>query len=91
MAIVKNSAKCNYCGTEIESKHRHDFNVHYCDLHKKPSAYWVGEGADMKLEEKGIGSITWNFAVDGGRAYIRRCGEGFTDTSIYSEDEGVAA
>lgn len=31
------------------------------------------------------GETDWNFAVDGGRDYIRRCGEGFIDTSDYAE------
>jgi len=64
MAILKNSAKCDKCGVEIESTNRHDFRVHRC----KP------EDAD------------WHFAVDGGKAYIRRVGTGFTDTSVFTEN-----
>jgi hypothetical protein len=60
--IIRNSAKCNACGIQIESKSGHDFNVHRC----KPD------------------DPNWKFAVDGGRNYIRRCGSGYTDTSIYA-------
>jgi ligand-binding sensor protein len=66
MSITRNSARCDFCGKEIESTFRHDFNVHYCEKNKRPD----GE---------------WNFAVDGGKAYIRRCGSGFTDTSTFSD------
>ena len=67
-AIIKNSAKCNHCGVEIESKYRHDFNAHYCKKAPVPS------------EEH----ESWLFAVDGGSSYIRRCGnrEDYTDTSV---------
>lgn len=67
MKILRNSAKCTACGIEIESKTRHDFNVHYCAV--EPTQGTDGE--------------TWRFAVDGGKNYVKRCGEGFTDTSIY--------
>jgi hypothetical protein len=63
--IIKNSAKCNACGVEIESKSRHHFNVHYCK--KEP-------GED------------WKFAVDGGKSYLRRCGTGYTETSVVEND-----
>lgn len=28
--LTKNSAKCDHCGVEIESKHQHDFVSHRC-------------------------------------------------------------
>lgn len=31
MAIKRNSAKCNLCEVEVESTHRHHFNVHSHD------------------------------------------------------------
>lgn len=70
MSITKNSAKCNHCGVEIVSANRHDFVVHYC-----PKA--IQKDSDYE--------ITWNFAVDGGKAYLRRSGGGFTDTSTYDD------
>lgn len=81
--ITKNSAKCNYCGTEIESTHRHDFVVHWCHVSPKAAVRWVG----YELVEVFPKEITWNFAVDGGKDYIRRAGGGFTDTSEYSAND----
>lgn len=83
MSIVKNSAKCTACDIEIESTHRHDFNVHYCKVEPTPGKKWEGEGVDAKLVPSG--ETTYRFGVDGGRAYIRRIGEGFTDTSEITE------
>lgn len=84
--ITRNSAKCNHCGTEIESKHRHDFVVHYCKVKPAQKREWVMvDGKHDHLADV-PGETTWSFAVDGGKAYLRRCGEGFTDTSQY-EDE----
>lgn len=77
MAIIRNSAKCATCGVEIVSQHRHDFNVHYCTAKPKTALEWRG---DVLVEIPG--EITWNFAVDGGQAYLKRCGEGFIDTSL---------
>jgi hypothetical protein len=71
MTILRNSAKCNHCGVEIESTHRHDFVVHYCDVNL------------------GLSPMPWLFAVDGGRAYLKRSGEGFTDTSEFTEQEAT--
>lgn len=70
MAIIKNSAKCVDCGEEIESKSGHHFVVHYCEVAPLP-------GPD--------GKPTWNFAVDGGKNYLRRCGSGYIDTSEVTE------
>lgn len=82
--IIRNSAKCDHCGTEIESKHRHDFVVHYCEVKPAQKREWVGEKlADVP------GETTWSFAVDGGKAYLRRCGEGFTETSEFTDDGEV--
>ena len=83
MKITRNSAKCTACGVEIESKHRHHFVVHYCKVEPTPGLKWVGEGKDMKLVPSG--DATWRFAVDGGRNYLRRCGEGYEDTSTYDK------
>ncbi len=80
MTILKNSAKCTHCGVEIESKHRHDFAVHYCGVKPAQRRKWEG---NVLVDVPG--EITWNFAVDGGKEYFRHCGEGFVDTSEYSE------
>ncbi len=81
MSIIKNSAKCTACGVEIESKHQHDFNVHYCE---------VEPAIDMKWERGKLVSSSvpgYRFGVDGGRAYIRRIGTGYVDTSVFKEIE----
>lgn len=74
--IIKNSARCEYCGVEIESKHRHDFKVHYCPVNRQQKMRWKGDELVPDGDE-----ITWNFAVDGGTDYIKRSGSGFIDTS----------
>jgi hypothetical protein len=74
--ILRNSAKCNTCDTELESRHRHDFRTHTCPNNPKIAKHWV----DDKLVEL-PGEATFNWGVDGGKDYIRRIGEGFTDTS----------
>lgn len=79
MKIIKNSAKCTACGVEIESKHRHDFKVHYCKVEPTPGNKWE----DGKLVPSG--ETTYRFGVDGGRAYLRRIGNGYTDTSEVTE------
>lgn len=76
--IIRNSAKCATCGVEIESTHRHDFNVHYCPRDTKPALEWKGN----KIFVKEPREITWNFAVDGGKDYLKRCGSGWIETSI---------
>lgn len=81
MTIIRNSAKCIYCYAQIVSTHRHDFAVHVCKVHPQPGLKWEGD----KLVPSG--EITFNFAVDGGKAYIRRAGTGYIDTSIYEEDK----
>jgi hypothetical protein len=85
MIIKRNSAKCTACGIEICSRHGHDFVVHYCKVEPTPGNKWVGEGKDAKLVPSG--ELTWRFAVDGGRNYLRRMGEPsfYEDTSIYDE------
>ncbi len=75
MTILQNSAKCTACGAEIHSTHRHDFHPHYCP--KEPSIAHDGEE-------------TFRFAVDGGRAYIRRVGYGYVDTSKFDIPPDVA-
>jgi len=82
VTILKNSAKCVHCGKEIESVHRHDFSVHYCDVKPAQRRKWEG---NVLVDVPG--ETTWSFAVDGGKEYIRRCGEpgSFIDTSEYSE------
>lgn len=79
--ITRNSARCNYCGVEVESKNRHDFAVHYCPTERKQDMKWEGN----ELVPNG-NEITWNFAVDGGKDYLKRCGEGYTDTSTFTDD-----
>lgn len=76
--IIRNSAKCNHCGVEIESMYRHDFRVHTCPKRPRTARKWVG---DVIVEVPG--EVTFNFAVDGGKDYIRRVGEHseYTDTS----------
>lgn len=84
MTIIRNSAKCNYCDEEIESTHGHDFNVHFCKVRPAQRRKWEGNViVDVP------GETTWSFAVDGGRGYIRRCGGGFTDTSIFEEEKAA--
>lgn len=73
--IIRNSAKCTACGVEIESKHGHDFAVHYCEVEPTAGKKWEGD----KLVSSG--ETTWRFAVDGGKKYLRRCGTGFVETS----------
>ena len=79
MTIIKNSAKCTACDVEIVSTHRHDFNVHYCKVEPTPGQKWE----DGKLVPSG--EATYRFGVDGGRAYIRRIGRGFIETSEVAE------
>lgn len=81
--IIRNSARCSACRVEVVSRHRHDFSTHYCKKEPTPSRKWVGEGATLTLvPEPGV--FTWQFAVDGGRDYLKRCGNPGTyiDTSI---------
>lgn len=80
--IIRNSAKCTACGEEIESTHRHDFVVHFCEKEPTQLLQWT---ADNKLEPV-PGKTTWRFAVDGGNAYLKRSGEGFKETSTYDRD-----
>lgn len=82
LMIIKNSAECLYCGEEIESTHRHDFRVHTCAARPMPERAWVNNIL-VEVPDK----TTWSFAVDGGKEYLRRCGEGFRDTSITVEDD----
>jgi hypothetical protein len=82
MAIIRNSAKCATCGVEIVSTHRHDFDVHYCPQDPKARLEWK----DDVLVVKEPAEITWNFGVDGGNAYLRRCGTGWVETSEFTED-----
>lgn len=79
--ITRNSAKCVTCDAEIVSAHQHDFKVHYCNRDPKPALEWKGDVLVVKEPP----DITWNFAVDGGNAYLKRCGAGFIDTSEFSE------
>lgn len=73
--ILRNSAECVHCGLQIESTHRHDFVTHYCDVEPMTRG----------------GEITFNFAVDGGKAYLRRVGEfnEFRDTSQFTTQEPI--
>lgn len=83
MAIIRNSAVCVYCKTEIESKHRHDFVTHTCETRPAYERMWVGDSCvyrEPKVQ-------TWNFFVDGGKSYLRRGGEGFKDTSILTKGD----
>jgi hypothetical protein len=79
--IIKNSAKCTACGEEIESKFGHDFAVHYCKVEPTPGMKWE----DNKCVPSG--KTTWRFAVDGGKNYLRRCGDRsfYEDTSVFSK------
>lgn len=79
MTIIRNSAKCNTCDVELESRHVHDFQVHTCPNKQITARDWVGD----KIVEI-PGEITFNWGVDGGRAYIRRIGEGYTDTNEFA-------
>lgn len=87
--IIRNSAKCPHCGTEIESKHRHDFVVHYCDVKPSQKRAWVMvDGKHDHLADV-PGETTWSFAVDGGKAYLKRCGDDFIETSEYTSPEDM--
>ena len=81
MSIIRNSAKCTACGVEIESKHGHDFNVHYCKVEPTPLLEWTANDTLEPVPDE----TTWRFAVDGGRNYLRRVGTGFEDTSTYDK------
>lgn len=85
--IIRNAAQCKHCGETIESKHRHDFVVHFCTVKKVKAKEWIGEGANMHLVE--TDSYTWLFALDGGKSYLRRIGsfEDMIDVSVYSESD----
>jgi hypothetical protein len=83
MKIIRNSAKCTACGAEIESTHRHDFNVHYCKVEPTPEKKWVMVDGKHDHIAEVPGETTWRFAVDGGTSYLKRCGGGYEDTSIY--------
>ncbi len=80
--ITKNSAKCTACGVEIVSMHRHDFVVHYCEKEPTQKREWV-DGELLEVEDQ----TTWRFAVDGGKAYIKRCGTGYIETSEGTDEE----
>jgi hypothetical protein len=84
-AIIRNSARCNHCGQEIESTHRHDFRPHYCPKVPRKALAWVDGVLSQEPE------LTFNFAVDGGKAYIRRLGEPteYTDTSEFTDQEAI--
>lgn len=87
MTIIRNSAKCNTCDVELESTHRHDFKVHICPNSFVPLLRWEGDN----LVEAVPRQATFNWGVDGGKAYVRRLGSGFTDTSILDtegDDDG---
>jgi Zn-finger nucleic acid-binding protein len=87
MTIQRNSAKCNTCDVELESRHRHDFRVHTCPNNFKAELEWYEENGEHKIREKVPREQDFNWGVDGGREYIRRIGEGFTDTSICTDEE----
>lgn len=78
--ILRNAAKCNDCGDVIVSLYVHDFAAHYCKVNPRPATKW--EGDKIVPDE---GKFTYSFAVDGGKDYIRRVGEGFTDVSEYQD------
>lgn len=82
MTIIRNSAKCTACDVEIVSRHRHDFVVHYCNVEPAQRRKWEGD----KLVDV-PGETTWRFAVDGGRAYLKRSGSGFVETSEVTDEE----
>lgn len=70
--IIQNALKCRHCGGIVESTHRHHFAGHFCAVKPRFGRKWVGEGIDAFLVE--TGEITYNFAADGGQAYLRRIG-----------------
>jgi hypothetical protein len=91
MSIIRNSAKCNTCDAELVSTHRHDFKVHTCPNNFRAALEWYKDPAfeHEQLREKVPRAQTYNWGVDGGRAYIRRIGEGFTDTSEFTNQEDI--
>ena len=87
--ITRNSAKCVHCGTEIVSTHVHHFSTHTCKIKVRPALEWYTDpDGNDKLREKVPFEQTFNFAVDGGKAYLRRIGnfEDMIDTSISDEE-----
>lgn len=84
--IIRNSAKCNTCDVELESVHRHDFATHTCPNSFVAELEWIKCGDNHVLQEVVPRTQTWNWFVDGGQAYLRRGGSGFTDTSIYAPE-----
>lgn len=89
MTIIRNSAKCNTCDTELESVHRHDFRVHTCPNNPKTLRRWSKDSAGNDILIDVAGEITFNWGVDGGKSYLRRIGEGYTDTSECTEQEDI--
>ena len=88
MTILRNSAKCNTCDVELESRHRHDFRVHTCPNKPVTRRAWrLVDGVERLVDVPG--EIDFNWGVDGGHAYIRRIGEGFTDTSEFTTQEPI--
>lgn len=89
--ITRNAVRCNYCGFELESFHRHDMKWHSCGIAPietwRRERAWVDDAAapgGMQLVETGELEPP-RFAVDGGLAYLRRVGDQvhYTDISEY--------
>lgn len=87
MTIIRNSAKCNTCDAELESKHRHDFRMHTCPNSFVAAQEWIQCGDKHVLQEKVPREAALNWFIDGGKEYLRRGGSGFTDTSIVEGEE----
>ena len=81
--IIRNSAKCNTCGVELESTSQHDLRLHTCPNKFVAARQWAKDGQLVEISPR---QAAFNWGVDGGQAYVRRFGSGFTDTSIYSEE-----
>lgn len=68
---MRNAIRCTFCGAVIESKHRHDYQLHTCQ--KMQEDWERREGLDRAI-----------IAVDGGKDYKRRV---FSHPSYFEEVE----
>lgn len=71
LKIKRNAIRCNFCGYELESHHRHDYRTHACAALE--AAYPDHPGPVIM--------------VDGGREYLRRGFVRATDCTEISEYE----
>lgn len=90
MSIIKNSAKCLNCNTEVESTFRHDYVACPCLIEFNKKIYDSIESLGRELTKQELESLNHRYgqgiAVDGGKDYLSRSGFGpYIDTSIVEE------